>query len=813
MKRKISILLVMMLLWGLLALPAAAQDSPSYTLSLPDGTELESDSGRLLAPKGADTIQIRTESNATVKDSCSGRILAPDAGTDDCYTIRMDEHPMYGDELELLEKSFSMLKVVSERKGEQMSQLQYQTGKYSSLLISAADSADLDQTEAVMISWQMELPSITGLRIDGAIQYTPVNIKDHVQKFVLEKNASEAVIHVTVSGDTAKATLQDENGESLGVLTQEEGGYRFTMTDRQMRAQEDGTTLARILVLENAAGNRELITFTAACRRLDGPDTIVDYLCLGSQYSDGGNRLTGVYGLYPEKALIGLGYWWSPISIGNFGGYITYYYEDPIRNDPQNPYGIDFIVYGNSNGGSGFSEPGNVLVSEDGKTWYTLAGSEHYEDRTDWNGSVTYERMAGGGTLANGFALEPYRYPSEENYPLHDWQPGEDTKITVNGVELDNIFPAFGYADVHTNSMSAWGTGTNVVLAPDAKNPYWPVTTQAQGLDAPSNLEELYEGGGDGFDLAWAVDSNGRPVKMDEIHYIKVQSSMLSLNVGGIGEKSPEVNSVTRIAAASSDVGVSAAPKGITVAGQALELKDGVYEYKLDSTISGPFTVSVDASENANVYIGNLRAGSRDYILCPQKHLLRIIVQDGEKAPLQYFIHLKSEPLSADQVSGAVGQTLKQADASADTPFTRAMACAALYTISGDPAYEELYYLDAKKINQEAWYTDAANWAFQSDILQGYSSQRVNAEDTMTRAQWAAFMARYAALFGVGAEQASKPACGDAGKVPEWASASVAWAIAQGLLKTDAGGDWNPSATVSSSEINASLLALSKLLA
>jgi len=73
----------------------------------------------------------------------------------------------------------------------------------------------------------------------------------------------------------------------------------------------------------------------------------------------------GNYGLYPEKSLIGSGNWYTPISLGNFGGSITYYYENGIKNAPTNPYGIDFTIFGNSNGGQSFSEPGNVIVSKD----------------------------------------------------------------------------------------------------------------------------------------------------------------------------------------------------------------------------------------------------------------------------------------------------------------------------------------------------------------------------------------------------------------------------------------------------------------
>lgn len=77
----------------------------------------------------------------------------------------------------------------------------------------------------------------------------------------------------------------------------------------------------------------------------------------------------------------------------NAGAYITVRFDHKVLDDPENPYGIDFIVFGNSffslggnsvndasdmnetplNGG-GWFEKVTVSVSQDGQTWYT------YED-------------------------------------------------------------------------------------------------------------------------------------------------------------------------------------------------------------------------------------------------------------------------------------------------------------------------------------------------------------------------------------------------------------------------------------------------
>ncbi len=382
------------------------------------------------------------------------------------------------------------------------------------------------------------------------------------------------------------------------------------------------------------------------------PNGVVEYLVPGSQYTNG-----GTFGMYPEKSLLGNGSWNTPISLGNFGGYIVYKYDDPIRNNPNNKYGIDFIVYGNSNGSQGFSEPGNVLVSQDGNTWYTLAGSDHYENHALWDYSITYHREEYDTVLKNfncsykdsiGRSDKVYRafYPIEENYPLYPWKDGEETDMTLTGLLLNvkakdqygtlaAAFPDWGYADTHTNSKMVNGTGENITLTREAGNPYC----------------EDREGYGDGFDLEWAVDKSGKPVRLDSINYVKVQTAS-NIYAGAIGEKSTEVNAVVVPTPTGGDVGKTA-PGTVKINGNNVSLGESG-SFSIFDSDSDKLDINVSADSDTNVYINGKRDITRQYDSIPDKRLIRVVMQKGEKEPYICLIKINRAP---KLVSGTEAET------------------------------------------------------------------------------------------------------------------------------------------------------------
>lgn len=95
------------------------------------------------------------------------------------------------------------------------------------------------------------------------------------------------------------------------------------------------------------------------------------------------------------------GYVSTGVSLGMAGGYVQFDMGDNrIENNTNNKYGIDFIVYGNAFKGN--PEAAGVQVSNDGVTWYTLAGSRHYMSDTKWNQNISYIKIATANTTIGG---------------------------------------------------------------------------------------------------------------------------------------------------------------------------------------------------------------------------------------------------------------------------------------------------------------------------------------------------------------------------------------------------------------------------
>jgi hypothetical protein len=149
------------------------------------------------------------------------------------------------------------------------------------------------------------------------------------------------------------------------------------------------------------------------------------------------------------------------VSIGA-GGSLTLQMAAPVRNDAANPFGLDFVVYGNA----GFS-----LDFSAGTTDGTLFAPESTSARVSVSAdNVTY------------FTLDTSLAPV-----------------------FDSYFP--------TDGAGTFGLPVNPALA-NASSFNGDTLTEIRAKYAGS-------GGGTGFDLAWARDGSGNAVALDAVNFVR----------------------------------------------------------------------------------------------------------------------------------------------------------------------------------------------------------------------------------------------------------------------------------------------------
>lgn len=135
---------------------------------------------------------------------------------------------------------------------------------------------------------------------------------------------------------------------------------------------------------------------------------------------------------------------------------------------------------------------------------------------------------------------------------------------------------------------------------------------------------------------------------------------------------------------------------------------------------------------------------------------------------------------------------------SPDTNLTRAQMVQILYNIEGKPTVTAASFLDVKS---DAWYADAVAWAQANGIVTGYDAFTFGPEDTLTRAQAATILMRYAAYKGVDVSGSTTLTFSDSANVPDWAADAMQWCAARGLLQGDDNHNLLPNGTATRAQI------------
>jgi hypothetical protein len=159
------------------------------------------------------------------------------------------------------------------------------------------------------------------------------------------------------------------------------------------------------------------------------------------------------------------------VGIGTNGGSLTLQFNTPIQNNPNNPFGLDFIIFGHA----GFT------VTNDYDSDFNPIGTPA-TDGSLFTGGTSDVRVSVSADGTTFYTLNPSLTP-----------------------QVDGLFPT------------------------DASgNPFLPVnpslTAANFGGQTLSGIRSLDNGsaGGAGFDIGWAVDGSGQSVSLPSIDYIRL---------------------------------------------------------------------------------------------------------------------------------------------------------------------------------------------------------------------------------------------------------------------------------------------------
>lgn len=211
------------------------------------------------------------------------------------------------------------------------------------------------------------------------------------------------------------------------------------------------------------------------------------------------------------------------VSLGGFGGYITFHFDHPVQNiDGEN----DFMIMGNATYGG--SEPGIVMVSQDTNgnglpddAWYELSGSADIDSigKVTYGYEITYSYnpkadIAWRDNRGNSGYMQRNMFHEQEYYPLWLTQQNGGT-MTFRGT----LLPPNGHKEAGDEE-------------------YWILDALRYGY--ADNLPNS-ESEGCSFNIERAVDPDSRrPISLTHIDFIRVYSAT-NQQCGWVGEISTEI--------------------------------------------------------------------------------------------------------------------------------------------------------------------------------------------------------------------------------------------------------------------------------
>lgn len=237
------------------------------------------------------------------------------------------------------------------------------------------------------------------------------------------------------------------------------------------------------------------------------------------------------------------------VSLGGFGGSIVLRFNETVLDDPCNPFGLDAIVFGNAfwvagNANRRWAEGAVIEISFDANSngladdaWFVIPAS-HGPLPVE---SQAWDNNAGTSTPPSNLAWYPAGAPPMFTTMAFALPAIFDVQVLQNpnglGATLEGVW---GYADCSPTLLLGDTNADNVVDAP--------TLSAGEFFASPDNPFAVGvtfgSGGGDAFDITWAIDPfTGAPAGLRGFDFIRI-SNGVNFVAGVLGEISPEIGAV-----------------------------------------------------------------------------------------------------------------------------------------------------------------------------------------------------------------------------------------------------------------------------
>ena len=458
---------------------------------------------------------------------------------------------------------------------------------------------------------------------------------------------------LTLTGSGLKFATYVDAEETLhdSITTAENGADLFTL-----KIQNAGTV--------TITGGASTVTIQFSDPKSDYPESdgtptgLNGYLPIGqyssgamwgSPYSDG----TASTGKTPKVvgSYSGVG-----VSLGAAGGYVEY--DMNVTNSDATPYGVDFIVYGNAFVGNPEAASVKVYGTPVNSTtpgWYELAGSLYYADETLRNVDVTYKKITANDVDGTFTSAGIWYKIEQDGVTLRSWTKfNNNTSVSWWPEESEGYLGDNGVwggvDDVVISADQTEITYQNITLVRDTDTTadyafgYADITPNGNNYGTPVNPYVYGTTGGNAYDISWAVDEDGKPVRLSTISKIRVYTSA-ALNVSSedapiftvpaiFGETSAEVCGI--YAVTGSSTGSYASELTLSIGEETFSLEDfesmGGRAWLLEYGLEEGLNLSVSAESGATVLINGKAVTT--YTVTNEMVPVQIIVQVGDTAPI-----------------------------------------------------------------------------------------------------------------------------------------------------------------------------------